>query len=116
MPAKPRRRMVALNLLSSLFLGAATLVVGLCLLAGCRTITTQTGAEELATPTPFVYITPTPDAPILPPGTYEAVNEAAGTATRAAVLTFVPTWPPGVPMVRPTLPPSTPYSPIPTSI
>src|SRR5205823_887451 len=67
-------------------------------------------------PAPHVYITPTPDAPLLPPGTYEAVNDAAGTATRIARLTQVPTWPPGQPRSYPSAEPSTPFSPIPTRI
>ncbi len=63
---------------------------------------------SVATPTPMVYITPTPLFGLLGGDVLRATAEAAGTATRSAQLTFVPIWPPGVPREYPTRPPSTP--------
>jgi len=90
--------------------------------AGSAIIQAQTGTST-ATPTPSVpsstpevYLTPTPAVPLLPPGTYEAVNNAAGTATRVARLTSVPTWPPGQRRIFSTVPPRTPVNPIPSRV
>ena len=70
--------------------------------------------SQLSTATSEPYLTPTPAVPLLPDEVYRRRNKAAGTATRIAQLTHVPTWPPGRPRIYPTMPPETPSYPIPT--
>lgn len=63
---------------------------------------------QTASVTPGLYITPTPDFGL--PGEEIILEQAvvAGTATRAAQLTSIPTWPPDVPRPHPSQSPSTP--------
>jgi hypothetical protein len=97
------------------FLGIPIVGLCLCLLTACGT-QDQGTVPHAALPFASTYVTPTPDVPLLPPGTYEAQNNAAGTATRVARLTQVPTWPPGQPRSYPSADLSTPFSPIATRV
>jgi len=71
-------------------------------------------STSVATSTP--YLTPTPEAPLPSDEVYKRENSYAGTATRIAQLTHVPTWPPGHPRIYPTILPKTPFSPIATRV
>src|SRR5687768_477374 len=104
------------NIRQLMLMLAAILLVS-CSLTACNatpqvTILQAATVEPYPTATSEPYLTPTPEVPLLPDEVYRRRNKAAGTATRIAQLTHVPTWPPGRPRIYPTIPPKTPFSPI----
>jgi hypothetical protein len=92
------------------------MLCSLALLTACGVSSTSQSDLPTASPTPFSYITPTPEGNL--PGPDELLQAAivAGTATRIWQLTAVPTWPLGATRVYPTEPRSTPSHPFPTRI
>jgi len=92
-----------------LMLAGMAILLGACGQPRSREVSNPPAAPPAlppGSPTPFIYITPTPLNGLPGGATIQAETDAA--ATRDALDTPVPTWPPGTPHIPDTRPPETP--------